>query len=60
MRRWRLLPWLMGVTLSTTLLAPAAAFATETVHFSGTDSRAAANLCSGASGADTASSSISP
>jgi hypothetical protein len=32
------------------LLAPAAAFATETetIHFSGTDSRASANPCSGA------------
>ena len=50
MKRWRLLAWLTGLTLSATLLAPAAAFATETVHFSGTDSRASANLCSGASG----------
>jgi hypothetical protein len=52
MRRRRLLAWLMGLTLSAALLAPAAAFATETttIHFSGTESRAEANLCSGASG----------
>lgn len=50
-RRW-LLAWLTGLTLSAALLAPAAAFATETetIHFSGTDSRASANLCSGAPG----------
>jgi hypothetical protein len=50
-RRW-LLAWLTALTLSAALLAPAAAFATETetVHFSGTDSRASANLCSGAPG----------
>jgi hypothetical protein len=52
MRRPRLLAWLTGLTLSVALLAPTAAFATETttIHFSGTDSRAEANLCSGASG----------
>jgi hypothetical protein len=52
MRRRRLLAWLTGLTLSVALLAPTAAFATETttIHFSGTDSRAEANLCSGASG----------
>jgi hypothetical protein len=52
MRRWRLLAWLTGLTLSAALLAPAAAFATETttIHFSGTNSRAEANLCSGAPG----------
>jgi hypothetical protein len=51
MRR-RLLAWLMGLTLSAALLAPAAAFATETttMHFSGTDSRASVNPCSGAPG----------
>jgi type 1 fimbria pilin len=49
-RRW-LLACLMGLTLSA-LLAPAAAPAaeTDTIHFSGTDSRASANLCSGAPG----------
>ena len=52
MRRRLLLAWLTGLTLSAALLAPAAAFATETetIHFSGTDSRAEANLCSGAPG----------
>jgi hypothetical protein len=50
-RRW-LLAWLTGLTLSAALLAPAAAFATETetIHFSGIDSRASANLCTGAPG----------
>jgi hypothetical protein len=50
-RRW-LLAWLTGLTLSAALLASAAAFATETetIHFSGTNSRASANLCSGAPG----------
>jgi hypothetical protein len=40
------------VLLSAALLAPAAAAAaeTETIHFSGTDSRAEQNLCSGAPG----------
>jgi len=40
------------VLLSAALLAPAAALATETatIHFSGTDSRAEQNLCSGAPG----------
>ncbi|HEX8859980.1 MAG TPA: hypothetical protein VGC06_12990 [Actinomycetes bacterium] len=52
MRRRSLLAWLTGLTLSAALLAPAAAFATETetIHFSGTDSRASANLCSGVPG----------
>jgi hypothetical protein len=52
MRRRRLLAWLTGLTLSAALLAPAAASATETstMHFSGTDSRDEANLCSGAPG----------
>src|SRR5215467_10080397 len=41
---------LVLVLLSTALLAPAAAAAaqTETIHFSGIDSRAEQNLCSGA------------
>jgi len=40
------------VLLSAALLAPAAALATETatIHFSGIDSRAEQNLCSGAPG----------
>ena len=44
--------WLTGLTLSAALLAPRAAFATETttIHFSGTDSRAEVNPCSGAPG----------
>jgi hypothetical protein len=44
--------WLTGLTLFAALLAPAAAFATETttIHFSGTDSRAEVNPCSGAPG----------
>jgi hypothetical protein len=46
MRRQRLLAWLTGLTLSAALLATE----TETIHFSGTDSRAEANLCSGAPG----------
>jgi hypothetical protein len=52
MRRRRLLAWLTGLTLSAALLAPAAALATETTttHFSGTDSRAELNPCSGAPG----------
>ena len=45
---------LVLVLLSAALLAPAAAAAaaaqTETIHFSGTDSRASQNLCSGAPG----------
>jgi type 1 fimbria pilin len=50
-RRW-LLACLMGLTLAAALLAPAAAFAaeTQTIHFSGTDSRASQNPCSGAPG----------
>jgi type 1 fimbria pilin len=52
MRRRRLLAWLTGLALSAALLAPAAAFATATgtIHFSGTESRASANLCTGAPG----------
>jgi hypothetical protein len=52
MRPRRLLAWLTGLTLSAALLAPTAAFATQTqtIHFSGTDSRASANPCSGAPG----------
>ena len=43
---------LVLVLLPAALLAPAAAAAaeTQTIHFSGTDSRASANLCSGAPG----------
>ena len=43
---------LVLVLLSAALLAPAAAAAaeTDTIHFSGTDSRAEQNLCSGAPG----------
>src|SRR4029453_4905059 len=43
---------LVLVLLPAALLAPAAAAAaeTETMHFSGTDSRASQNLCSGAPG----------
>ena len=50
-RRW-LLAWLTGLTLSVALLAPAAAFATETetIHFNGIDSHASANLRSGGPG----------
>ena len=52
MRPRGLLGWLTGLILSAALLAPAAAFATETttIHFSGTDSRAEVNPCSGAPG----------
>jgi hypothetical protein len=52
MRLRRLLAWLTGLTLSAALLAPAAAFATETntIHFSDSISRAEANPCSGAPG----------
>jgi hypothetical protein len=52
MRRQWLLAWLTGLTLAAALLAPVAAFAieTETTHFSGTDSRAELNLCSGTPG----------
>jgi hypothetical protein len=48
----RLLAWLPVLTLSAALLAPAAAFATETdtIHFSDTVSRAELNPCSGAPG----------
>ena len=48
----RLLASLPGLTLSAALLAPAAAFATETdtIHFSDTVSRAEVNPCSGAPG----------
>jgi hypothetical protein len=52
--RLRLLAWLTGLTLAGALLAPTAALATETetetIHFSGTDSRAEFNPCSGAPG----------
>jgi hypothetical protein len=50
MRRPRLLAWLMGLTLSAALFAPATAFAadTETTHFSGIDAREdVVNPCSG-------------
>jgi hypothetical protein len=52
MRVPRLLAWLAGLTLSAALLAPVTASATETqtVHFSGTDSRAEVNPCSGVPG----------
>jgi hypothetical protein len=52
MRAPRLLAWLTGLTLSAALLAPAAASATETqtMRFSGTDSRAEVNPCSGVPG----------
>jgi hypothetical protein len=48
----RLLAFLPALTLSAALLAPAAAFATETqtIHFTATDSRAERNPCSGAPG----------
>jgi hypothetical protein len=48
----RLLAWLAGLTLSAALLAPAAAFATETdtIHFSDTVVRAEVSPCSGAPG----------
>lgn len=48
----RLLAWLPGLTLSAALLAPAAAFATEThtIHFSDTVVRAEVSPCSGAPG----------
>ena len=50
-RQW-LLAGLTSLTLAVGLIAPAAASAAEaeTIHFSGTDSRASANLCSGAPG----------
>jgi hypothetical protein len=52
MRLRRLLAWVTGLALSAALLSPAAAFATDTttIHFSGTDSRAEVNPCSGAPG----------
>src|SRR5262245_23608528 len=52
MRRSRLQAWLVGLTLSAALLAPAAASATETttVRFKVTESRAEVNPCSGAPG----------
>lgn len=48
----RLLTWLPVLTLSAALLAPAAAFATETdtIHFSDTVVRAEVSPCSGAPG----------
>jgi hypothetical protein len=52
MRPRRLLAVLPALMLSAALLAPTAAFATQTqtIHFSHTDVRAAANPCSGAPG----------
>jgi hypothetical protein len=52
MRPRRLLAFLPALMLSAALLAPTAAFATETetVHYSHIDRRAAANPCSGAPG----------
>jgi hypothetical protein len=52
MRLRRLLAWLPGLTLSAALLAPAAAFATETntIRFSDIVSRAEVNPCSGVAG----------
>jgi hypothetical protein len=49
-RRWLLA--CLALAALPALLAPAAAFAahTEAIHFSGTDVRASANLCSGAPG----------
>ena len=53
MRPRQLLTWLPALILSTALLAPTAAFATQTqtMHFSATDSRPEQpNPCSGALG----------
>jgi hypothetical protein len=52
MRPRQLLTWLPALMLSTALLAPTAAFATQTqtMPFSATDSRAEHNPCSGAPG----------
>lgn len=52
MKPRRLLAWLAGLTLSATLVAPAAAFTTETttIHFDVTESRAEISPCSGALG----------
>jgi hypothetical protein len=52
MRPRRLLAFLPALTLAAALLAPAAAFATQTttIHFTHTDSRAEVNPCSGAPG----------
>ncbi len=52
MRPPRLLAFLPALTLSAALLAPAAAFATQTttIHFTATESRAEFNPCSGAPG----------
>jgi hypothetical protein len=52
MKPRRLLAFLPALTLSAALLAPTAAFATQTqtIHFTATESRAAANPCSGAPG----------
>jgi hypothetical protein len=48
MRPRQLLTWLAALMLSTALLAPTAAFATQTqtMRFSATDSRAEHNPCS--------------
>ena len=52
MRPRQLLAWLPALILSTALLAPTAAFATQTqtMHFSATDARDEHNPCSGAPG----------
>jgi hypothetical protein len=52
MRTRQLLAFLPALTLAATLLAPAAALATETqtIHFPHTESRAELNPCSGAPG----------
>jgi hypothetical protein len=52
MRPRQLLTWLPALILSAALLAPTAAFATQTqtMRFSDTDSRAELNPCSGAPG----------
>jgi hypothetical protein len=52
MRSRQLLAFLPALMLSTALVAPTAAFATQTqtIHFSATDSRAEHNPCSGAPG----------
>jgi hypothetical protein len=52
MKPRRLLAFLPALTLSAALLAPTAAFATQTqtIHFTATESRAARNPCSGAPG----------
>jgi hypothetical protein len=52
MRPRQLLAWLPALMLSAALLAPTAAFATQTqtMHFSATDTRAEHNPCSGTPG----------